>query len=348
LIQPFYLAELTLSSYIDSLKENVDKLELSPRRKRARSNMVGTTMHGQVNGDGSVTTDRMLSPPVQGIYTEEFHDDRDGNGSVRATMGEIGRLSQSAMAEPRNDLARIISMQLSFEKMVVAAVSMNGPDPSSSTSSNKRSHVLKLLDTNNQPIKIIRETTSTFVSLFLDQALFLLPHLNPEQVIKDYEEVLIDHECERVGQSEMVSPCRYFRVYIVISLGILISQDSNTLDSVALNLHSAAMRLFIQIVKGGNDLATLNCILILTVYSIFCAHGGSAWHLLGLAMKKCIASRLHKENDLHIESSHDEIDEERKLFWSCYILDRYDMPTSLGPPSLTTAELSVVFWADRL
>lgn len=318
----FYITELNWSSYIDSLRGNIDEFEYSTRCKRARSNTVGSTMHVHDNGGGSVT-DKRVSPSIQGLYATELHDEGDGDGSVRATMGEIGFLSRSAMAEPRNDLTGVITVQLSFEKMVFAAIAMKGSDPSSSTSSNSNPQLLNIIDTNNQTIKITRETTSSYVGLFLDQALILLPYLTREQVIKDYEEVIVDHECGRVSQSEMSIPCRYFRVYMVISLGILLSQESHTLDSVHVNLHSAAMRLFTRIVMEGNDLATLDCMLTLIVYSTFSVHGGSAWHLVGLAIKKCIAARLHKEVDVQSESSHDEIDEARKLFWSCYIADRY-------------------------
>ena len=113
-----------------------------------------------------------------------------------------------------------------------------------------------------------------------------------------------------------------FTVYLAIATGALLSQESSNLVPLINSLHASAIKQFPVILRKGTGLGVIHCILCLAIFSTYSPHGGSIWHLTGLAMTRCISLGLHKRPEPHVAHSGSAADYRRKLFWSAYLLDR--------------------------
>lgn len=256
--------------------------------------------------------------------TQNPDSSNEDDGSVRATMGEIGYLSLSAMAESR-DRTGEFTRHLSMENMVIVATDANGIHSSGSTFYQVQSPKFPGLHSimAAYPIqRITREATSIYIHRFIDEIGISLPCFDREEILQDFETTIPDYGIDITTGDSDGSLLRHFSTFMVLAIGALISPESNRIESFVVSLHAAAMKLFPAILKTDEDGATIRCMLLMVLYSIYSPQGGSTWHLTGLTTKKCIASRFHKEPDAHTSLTLSEIKDRRRVFWSLYILDR--------------------------
>lgn len=172
----------------------------------------------------------------------------------------------------------------------------------------------------NQPIKLKRDFTSPYVDIFMEEVGIGLPYLDRINIMEQYEAVM---EVQQMAGPVQASTIRDFNVHLFVATGMTLSLDSSRLQLMILNLHSAATKMLPEIIRNGDDLATIHCLLSLIIFSIFSSHGGSTWHLIALTTKRCVSLRLHKEPDTQAGLSDSEMDSRRRAFWSLYLLDRY-------------------------
>ncbi|KAF4345845.1 hypothetical protein FBEOM_221 [Fusarium beomiforme] len=153
---------------------------------------------------------------------------------------------------------------------------------------------------------------------FLDWSVWL-PHVDEQMLFEQYECVL-----EMGNQS--VDPDRTalprFNTYLAIAIGITV-------------------KLLPFIFHSQEPFDALHCMLLLAVFSMFSAAGGSTWHLMGFIMTNCIAAGLHKavppRNASDVESPY----RTEWLFWSVYLWDR-SLASAMGRPfSITDGDISV-------
>ncbi|GLA91473.1 hypothetical protein AtubIFM57143_004973 [Aspergillus tubingensis] len=112
------------------------------------------------------------------------------------------------------------------------------------------------------------------------------------------------------------------------------------IELFASSLHSTAMQSFPTILGSNDDLNMLHSMQLMIIYSMFSSMGGSTWHLVGLAMKKAISYRFHKEPLSDIGIPEQKLNRRRNIFWNLYILDRtiscaMDRPFSIEDEDVT-------------
>lgn len=250
------------------------------------------------------------SPPNNNAMSE------DGS-SVDDTMGAIGLLTSSAMAEPRPG-PRQAPDRLGLLPSVQAALSLDGHDPSAST----RLRPLAVLDS-CQRLLPARENAQEYLRCYLDRIFFI-----PCLARGDEDSLLACFDAVETGPSssdegDPPHALRQFNVYMQIAIGMVVSPDSVRLSHHAVALQGAAVRLLPVVLSFRNHMDTVHCLVLLIAFAMFNPNGGSVWHLLGLALRTCITAGLHKEPGLQTTLTSQEIDEGRWLFWSIYVLDRY-------------------------
>lgn len=235
-------------------------------------------------------------------------------------MGRIGFLSRSAMAEPSDgEGARELNCHLAPEKFVQAAVSLypaglSLPELSGLMSANRDA----------QSLNLTRQSTVGFMDRFLDEAYtLLLIHLDHEDLKQQYEAVMDYHASGMTTRSNTEHPLREFNVYMSLAIGAALSPNSARLESFATFLHAACMDIFPSLIKNGDALVYIQCILYLVIHSTLSPHGGSTWYLLGLAVSKCISSGFHKDLDVNAGLPAANLESRRRTFWSLYLIDRY-------------------------
>lgn len=317
---------------MESLKRKTEDLRSNLQHKRARIDHSRDISLGSPSSQGNVsalTGVVLLSPSADSTGTAANpaigYGDEVDDGSVHAAMGEIGYLSLSAMAEPR-DLSSSLSQPISLQTMLKAATSIQGSEPYRSalpnSVTNARKGTMDLVGTS--VLSITRETTLEFVHNYISQLSFRFPALNPNQILEYYDFVLPEEGDSHVVGS--VSDLRVFITYNIIAIGIHLSQEANNLKALATKLHSSTLDLLPKLLGNEDPVVALQFQLLLIVYSMYSASGGSTWHLTGLVARKCIALGYHREPEPREQLSEEKTDSRRWLFWTIYIIDRLVSP----------------------
>lgn len=243
------------------------------------------------------------------------HDSSES--TLQAAMGEIGFLSRSAMAEPRDEVSGF-SEDLAMGRMVRAALALSGTRPSLSAIDPypRRTTII-----NDQASYIRREEAAPFLTSFIESMASRLLHFDPEQLWKDFD-VIFDETEDRTN-SHIPGPAgKRFIVYMSVATGALLSPESGSLHGFAEGLHQRATKLLPEIIKSGNRFDILQYMLSLILYSLKTPRGGSTWHLIGLAVNKAISFGLHNDLDPSNEHHSQTLSILRNIFWSLYVLDR--------------------------
>jgi hypothetical protein len=231
------------------------------------------------------------------------------------TMGEIGFLSRSAMAEPRDE-SESFPRNLMLDSMIQAALAMDGPDPSKAGMS--KVHISDLNPAVNQPVRLPRDITSPYLSRFIEEVSLFFPFLDGKALTAHYE-MFQETNLDSIPE-DLALP--YFDVCLAIAIGALMRSSSLSSSTLVASLHLSAVRK-LPIIYDRNSLTTVYCVLLLAIFSIASPSGGSAWYLIGLAMRTCVCLGLNKEPEDHLDFTYPEIRERRNTFWSAYLLDRY-------------------------
>lgn len=237
-------------------------------------------------------------------------------------MGEIGFLSRSAMAEPR-DGASGFPRQLELSEMLQAMLSLSGSSPSQSRSTDDETSQWRFLAFSDPLHGLSSENMAPFLNRFWGQISMFYLHFDRKEMEEQYEGFFADSNGVPPGDAVDSARChRNFSVYLALAIGMVLSPQSGRVDLLAQSLHSTAVKLLPRIMQSGNYLSLLHCLLLLITYSMLSPNGGSSWHLLGLAMKRSIAFGLHRDQEGDSSLPVEIITKRMHLFWTLYLLDR--------------------------
>ncbi|RDW58919.1 uncharacterized protein DSM5745_11125 [Aspergillus mulundensis] len=292
------LSHAALPGYIESLTQRIELLKAFSQRKRQRvaSEDVGEHATPPLNPEGL-------------------------DSSVQAAMGEIGFLSRSAMAEPREG-ASGFPRQLAMSEMLQAMLSLSGQSPSKSNGAATETSEWDLVAV-AEPRQTLREDfAAPFLQRFLRNIGMYYQRFDRTALEAQYAAFFDDTSSGSLETSDASKAHRDFCVYLAIAIGMLLSPRPSRLEVLSQSLHSAASKLLPRILQTGNGANLIHCLMLLVVYSILSPNGGSAWHLLGLAMKRCVAFGMHKEQDAASTLPKGESSPRQHLFWTLYCLDR--------------------------
>ncbi|KAF6813660.1 hypothetical protein CPLU01_14596 [Colletotrichum plurivorum] len=323
------LTELS-HTYVESLKKRVGDLERDAQassRKRLRTNSYRAESLDHCSSTSPPIAPPQLaasvSPSTSGQATKDGHED----SSVRATMGAIGFLSRSAMAEP-GDHSDDLPKKFSLAEMISGALAIDGRDPSAACPAPSAPMI------DSPVMSITRDSTGDYIKQFLDQAVFL-PYLDKMSLLGQYEAVLINSQPHSSGSP---SPMHIFNIYMALGIGLLISPGSSHLSMLSSGFRGFAVKQLPAIIRSEPPQEHIHCMIMLLLYSLYNSVGGSAWHLLGLTVKSCISLGLHREPDVHAALTTVEGNKRRWLFWTVYTLDRLAMDR---PFSIQDDDISV-------
>lgn len=93
--------------------------------------------------------------------------------------------------------------------------------------------------------------------------------------------------------------------------------------------HTAAMQYLDELLQY-HDIRSVQILILLAIYSLRAPKGPGAWTYIGLAMRTCIDLGLHRRNP-HRRVSILESEMRKRIFWTCYCLDR-QISIILGRP----------------
>ena len=231
-------------------------------------------------------------------------------------MGEVGLLSRSAMAEPRDEMSGF-SQELAMGRMVRATIAISGKDPTKSMT-NPHSAIIPTCDQANS---LARDIALPYVTRFIESIEPQFLHLRESRIWEEFETYFreANDDFRSLAKGRVIS----FNVYMNTAMGMLLSPESTGLQGFASSLQAIAMRMFAGILESGSRFDILHCMLSLIIYSMQTSLGGSTWHLLGLAMQKAITFGFYKDPNPAHNLPNEQLRDRRDIFWGLYTVDRY-------------------------
>lgn len=297
-------------SYIESLKARVRLLE----RRQSQSAIAGPPPAAAAVRDSiSVAPDAPAAAAPPSTV---------GAGDHLQT--EMGYLPLSAMAEFSGEQGAGVAQQLSSDTLFRAAIGVAGTDPTHSLAVNPAlggpmgDYHKWLL---SQRLSFGSMDTGRPFHRFLDMAQFLFPLFDRDAMSASYTAVLHSHEASEAERMAAEAPDQLVSVYAAVANGLLMSENYIYTESFATVLALHAFQLMPTVLARSAELDVIRCLFMLAMLSMYTAVGGSAWHLLGFAISRCISAGLHTARVSDFRSQDKARRESSRVFWNIYMMD---------------------------
>ncbi|KAH8820249.1 fungal-specific transcription factor domain-containing protein [Xylogone sp. PMI_703] len=132
-------------------------------------------------------------------------------------------------------------------------------------------------------------------------------------------------------QSSLDCRLDFFMIHMIYAIGARYLQLSRDSNHVSPEAHYAAAIQDIDTVFDVQSIENLQCMLLLALYQLRSPSGPGLWSMIGLVMRHCLDSGLHRKSHLPVL-----VDQRRKrLFWTVYMLER-SVARTLGRPCCVT------------
>ncbi|KAK6864816.1 hypothetical protein PG995_001344 [Apiospora arundinis] len=300
-------------SYIEALKRKVQLLEAQVEQQASPQQ----------------SQDESISPASNAWMGSER---RPSRSSVSRAVGcrdsiqaEMGSLSLAAMAEFTGEQSSLLRARpfLSFETLFrsstgVAASNLSRSDfPNPAVNGTLGDFNRALL---RQGLQLNSIDTQKPFNRYLDMTMQCFPFVEKTQLMEEYA---IVSQANLASSDDLLadSPGRVVRIYVAVATGILLTPDFRYLETFATALALTAHQHIPRVDEFPGELETVQCLIAIALFSLFTSFGGSTWHLLGLALSRCVSAGMH-----HIRVSDAQSDDEEKrgcsrAFWCLYVLD---------------------------
>lgn len=320
-------------SYIESLKARIAALE-------ARSKQYSVMQHEIMSDrespdqhlDSNLSTSGTPRGPNTGTTDLAVVESRQEN-DLQHAMHEANYLSLSAMAEPTNQQP-FSNQRLSFSTLFLAAVSVGNTNPSSPTGTNT-SLSGPMAEFRNewffQGSRLDGTQATEAFRRFLEIAPTSFPVMTRNELEELHSSVVA---AERDAGLEIMiddSPEKILLVRVGIALGLLLSASYSFTEILISELTTTAAQLMPRILNRSSDLVIVQCLGALAMCSLYTPYCGSTWHLLGLAMTRCISAGMHTSRISDMSSDSESQRQNGRAFWTLYILDTH-LSTAMDRP----------------
>lgn len=143
------------------------------------------------------------------------------------------------------------------------------------------------------------------------------------------------------------SLCDHFQVTMMIAIGLasITRSHRHTSDVARLgqDFYKAALRLLAKGVLTAPGVERIQCVLLMLLYSLLVPRSSNVAYLSSIAMQFALELNLHSDQAIQRNCGSDALmaDIQRRLFWTCYSIDRslsiiIGRPTTLADEWITT------------
>lgn len=231
---------------------------------------------------------------------------------------DVAYLSLSAMAE-QTDNQTFSTEGLSYLTMLHAATGISGSDPVLPLHDNEAlsGSLAEFRQTKLIEVDLGSAEMCTAYQNYVDMVVQTYPFASSGQ-LSEYREAAImasrDDRAEDLPEHLAVT-------YLGTATGLLLDAHYTHKELLASSLALRAIKLMPKVLDLRGSLPALRCLVALIILSIFTTFGGSTWHLVGLAMTRCISAGLHTFRSLNNQTQDDAQDDRSRLMWTLYIID---------------------------
>ncbi|ETS81542.1 hypothetical protein PFICI_06544 [Pestalotiopsis fici W106-1] len=143
--------------------------------------------------------------------------------------------------------------------------------------------------------------------------------------------------------SQNISAHDLFRTFMILAIGSLIPFRRGLSQSHPLGFYLAAMRHF-ESSFLARGLSAIQDLLLIWRFGIYHHIGTSVWDIVQLCMRMCIEQGLHGPPRTHLYLLDEQL--QRRVFWVCYVMDRYSSTTLDRPFAIADEDITVRFPVD--
>ncbi|KXJ84682.1 hypothetical protein Micbo1qcDRAFT_210502 [Microdochium bolleyi] len=247
-------------------------------------------------------------------------------GPGQPSMTNLSLLSLSAMAEPCNRAGEFLE-QLSISRIIAGVTEVYGGDPETASRVSSLwdgiSSYLRHPAGATQRLYIAREDADKALSSYLDVVDVRFPRLPVSKVQLGIAAISSPDEGD-YRQTLVRDPAHIFMAYAVIAIVPLVSDGFPIAQGSWISVHllSKCLKILDKVFHQEDGVGIIQCLQLLVILAIHCPTAGSAWHLVGFAMNKCIALGYHREDPkVACSMPPAELHQRRWAFWGCYLLD---------------------------
>ncbi|KAF6818241.1 Protein STB5-like protein 4 [Colletotrichum musicola] len=257
----------------------------------------------------------------------------------------ISHLSLSAMAEPRSRQGEFLK-QLSVARLVASVTETYGGSPEATAPADPLCDGISRYIRNpvgaSHRLHIPRREADKALATYLDLVDFRYPRLRVDKVRAGIDAVSAEDDGKHYREVLERDPAHVFMAYAVVAIVPLMSDgDSYPIAQgswISIHLLGKCLEVLGRVFRQEDDVDVIQCLQLLVILSIHCSAAGSAWHLVGFAMNKCIALGYHREDPksaVLAGATAEDLQQRRWAFWGCYWLDRL-VCAALGRPFSST------------
>lgn len=271
------------------------------------------------SGNASNTVTVSQPPP------QDMRDARPSRGGVELSLG---LLSLGAMSEPTRRAGEVLP-ELSFPRIICAATEIYGGNPEytqrmgamwDSIAKNIRSSSSRPQDRFVMP----RAEALNYLDLYFEIVDFRYPRLSRQDTAAGFEAISSEDDDE-FASFVTSRPAHVFMAYMVTAIVPLISESHPGAQASFIGVHmlSHALKILDKVFQLEDGIDIIQCLRLLVIFSLHSSTAGSSWHLVGFAVKKCVALGFHREiYGPTSDTQRHHLEQRRWAFWSCYLLDR--------------------------
>jgi hypothetical protein len=181
-------------------------------------------------------------------------------------------------------------------------------------------------------------TGCRFVNAYFRHVHRAYPFLDRDQILRDTD--LIYETTDRVPSALEISEIPT-QLSVIMAIGRTTLQRANELGDADWTSIEIPEKEIVHECLCKSDLASVEILTLLTLYSLFKASSIPPWAITGILARKAISMGLTRDNSLAGNISQVETERRRRLFWSVYVLDRM-MSVSYGlAPSISEDEINI-------
>jgi hypothetical protein len=284
-----------------------------------------------------------------GLQDTEQAVSHSASHSTDKTAMNMGSLSLSAMAEPPSRAGEFLE-DLSMPSIITSVTEIYGGNPEESTRSDPlwdgiAKHVRNPTEILTR-LDIQRSEASKCLDTYMDSVDFRYPRI-PIEKVRSGIDAITDPDPMRYEETLREKPAHIFMAYMVIAIVSLVSENRPAAQGSFVSIHILAkcLKVLNRVFSLEDGVDIIQCLHLLVVFSMHSSAAGSAWHLIGFAMTKCIALGYHQEPSILFNDDghlNEDLQQRRWAFWSCYLLDRLicgalDRPFSISDLYVTVA-----------
>ncbi|KAJ5812470.1 hypothetical protein N7474_008771 [Penicillium riverlandense] len=157
------------------------------------------------------------------------------------------------------------------------------------------------------------------------------PFLLRRDIQSTYSRVFLStSENQQPGFPEQHASHDLFRAFMILAIGSVLPYRNGEFEHHPYGYYLSALKFFDdKFLSGG--LASIQDLLLIGRFAIYHHIGTSIWEVTRLGMRMCIEQGLQKSTLLSRKIGLLEEQLQRRVFWECYMIDRYSSITLVRP-----------------